>query len=58
MSEEDPFDLEQVPDALEAYKKQLDALKAESRFSSCSRIHLLSSKSTNTFTEFQVPVLT
>jgi hypothetical protein len=29
MSEEDPFDLEQVPDALEAYKKQLDELREE-----------------------------
>jgi hypothetical protein len=29
MSEEDPFDLEQVPDALEAYKKQLDSLKED-----------------------------
>jgi hypothetical protein len=29
MSEEDPFDIEQVPDALEAYKKQLDSLKED-----------------------------
>ena len=31
LSEEDPFDLEQVPDALKAYKEKLDALQEDFR---------------------------